>query len=99
MTAARRLRVSGAPKSRPSAVADGLGLGPPKPSPFEPTDAASASSVMVGEQPHPLTLLLLDSHSPNSGRAKMWSPLHLVSTLLMHKGGSETLPPSVGKAA
>ena len=74
VTAARRLKVSGEPKSRPSAVADGLGLGPPKPSPFEPTDAASASSVMVGEQPHPLTFLLLDSHSPNSRKSQNVEP-------------------------
>jgi hypothetical protein len=70
VTAARRLRVSEEPKSRPSAVADGLGLGLPKPSPFALTDAASASSVMVGEQPHPLILLPLDSHSPNSRKSQ-----------------------------
>jgi hypothetical protein len=97
VTAARRLRVSEEPKSRPSAVADGLGLGLPKLSPSALTDAASASSVMVGEQPHPLILLPLDSHSPNSGRAKMWSALHLVTPLLMHKREECFTPPKRGK--
>ncbi len=70
VTAARQLRVSGEPKSQPSTVADGLGLGLPKLSPFAPTDAASASSCNGWGTTRPIDLLPLDSHSPNSRKSQ-----------------------------